>query len=89
MEPIATVETARATLAVAAGLVRLLIVATTGTTPDELLLAAAVWTAAFTLAGGPVGLLLARGLRSGEPARGPGGGAARPAQTPALDPACR
>jgi hypothetical protein len=89
MDPITTLETVRATLGVAAGLVRLLIVATTGTTPDEMLLAGAVWTAAFTLAGVPVGLLLARGLRGGEPAPGPPAGDARPAPAPALDAACR
>jgi hypothetical protein len=70
MEPNATLETVQATLAIGAGLVRLLIVATTGATPDQLLVAAAAWTAAFALAGVPVGLLLSRGLRGAEPVAG-------------------
>jgi hypothetical protein len=70
MEPNATLETVRATLAIGAGLVRLLIVATTGATPVQLLVAAVAWTAGFALAGVPVGLLLSRGLRGAEPAAG-------------------
>jgi hypothetical protein len=68
MEPNATLETVRATLAIGAGLARLLIVATTGATPDQLLAAGAAWSAAFALAGVPVGLLLSRGLRGPAPA---------------------
>ena len=81
MDPNATLETLGAALAVAAGLLRLLIFATTGVGPDELLVTAAAWAAAFTMAGIPVGLLLARGLRS---APAPDPDAAGPA--PALDP---
>ena len=67
MEGIATPEAVLSLLKTAAGLGSVLVVTATGATPGQLFQAAAGWAAAGTLAGVPVGLLLAHGLRRRPP----------------------
>jgi hypothetical protein len=50
-------------LGVTASLVRVLVVSATGATPGQMLLTASGWAAGGAVAGVPLGLLHARGLR--------------------------